>query len=539
MSADFSDPTLSPVKRAVLEIRELKSRLSALEARKHEPIAIVGVGLRTAGGVVDTGSFERLLWSGTDAIAEIPASRWTLDAWFDESQDAAGKMYTRYGGFIDDIDQFDAEFFGIAPIEAVSMDPQQRLVLELAWEALENAGCAPDSLTGTQTGVYLGISNSDYGRALLTDVDGITPYSSAGTAFSVAAGRVSYVLGLHGPAISVDTACSSSLVALHLACQGLRSGECDMALAGGVNLILTPELNINFSKAGMMSRDGRCHTFDASASGYVRGEGGGMVVLRRLSDAVANGDRVMAIIRGSAMNQDGKSNGLTAPNGTAQRAVVRAALAEAKVAAVDVQYVETHGTGTSLGDPIEVNSLIAELGAGRAADNPLYLGALKTNIGHTEAAAGILGVIKTVVALQREEIPPNLHFKTPNPLIDWDAAPLVVPTTVSRWPSANGQRTAGVSSFGFSGTNAHVLVASAPDARDTEPAVAVADTAYHVLALSARNDTALRVLVTDFRAALNALAIEDHAALRDLCFTANYGTVALRASNLRYGSVRE
>ena len=514
-----SSAELSPVKRALLEIRELRSRIAQLEGERAEPIAIVGMSVRAPGGVTDPESFARMLWAGTDAITDIPASRWRLDEWFDEGQDTAGRMYTRYGGFLDDVDQFDAEFFGIAPVEAASMDPQQRLVLELAWQALEDSGHAPSSLAGTSAGIYLGISNSDYGRALLARPELIDPYFSPGSAFSVAAGRVSYVLGMHGPAISVDTACSSSLVSLHLACQGLRNGECNLALAGGVNLILTPELNINFSKAGMMSRDGRCRTFDADGAGYVRGEGGGMVVLRRLRDAMADGDRILAVVRGSAVNQDGRSNGLTAPNGPAQEAVVRAALALAGIAPSQVGYIEAHGTGTSLGDPIEVNALSAVLSDGRTADTPLRLGSVKTNIGHLEAAAGIAGVIKTVIALQRKELPPHLHFSRPNPYIDWSAMPMEVPTQITEWSPIGGRLIAGVSSFGFSGTNAHVVLEAAPD---VETSIAAAPPT-HVLALSARDATALRGLALAYRDRVQALPGDDGAALADLCHTANSG----------------
>ena len=349
-------------------------------------------------------------------------------------------MTTRHGAFLEQVDRFDAEFFGISPREAASMDPQQRLILEVSWEALENAGHAPGSIAGTRAGVYLGIANNDYGRALFAHPELIDAYFSTGNAYSVAAGRLSYFLGLHGPSIAVDTACSSSLVALHLACQGLRLGECDLALAGGVNLILTPEMNINFSKARMMAPDGRCKTFDAAADGYVRGEGCGVVVLRRLSDALNDGDRILAVVRGSAINQDGRSGGLTAPNGPAQEAVIRAALEAAQVPATAIGYVEAHGTGTPLGDPIEVGALGAVLCPGRDAGRPLAIGSVKTNIGHLEAAAGIAGVIKVVLALERREIPPHLHFHAGNPHIDWSTLPIMVPTSGRR----RGRRSAGV-----------------------------------------------------------------------------------------------
>ncbi|HEY4303069.1 MAG TPA: beta-ketoacyl synthase N-terminal-like domain-containing protein [Gemmatimonadaceae bacterium] len=529
-------PELSPIKRALLEIRDLRARVATLESLRddasrnelgrHEPIAIVGMSVRAPGGVRTVERFAELLWSGTDAISEVPSDRWSLDEWFDESADAPGKMYTRFGGFIDDVDRFDAEFFGIAPVEAASMDPQQRLLLELAWEALENAGHAPTSLAGTRTGVYLGIANSDYGRALLAHPDLIDPYFTSGNAYSIAAGRVAYVLGLHGPAVAIDSACSSSLVALHLSCQALRSGECDFALAGGVNLILTPELNINFSKAGMMSRDGRCRTFDAKASGYVRGEGGGLIVLRRLSDAIAGGDRVLAIVRGSAVNQDGRSNGLTAPNGPSQERVVRDALRAADVAPAAVGYVEAHGTGTSLGDPIEVNALGAVLSEGRNADTPVMIGSVKTNIGHLEAAAGVAGLIKAVLALQRGEIPAHLHFDTPNPHIAWDDLPVVVPTKPTPFPTIDGRRIAAVSSFGFSGTNAHVILEAAQPTPTLAPSRAgssPAPRAAQLLALSARDAEALRQVVKSYVEVLRGWSDGPDGTIADLCATANTG----------------
>lgn len=514
----MSDSELSPIKRALVEIRELRARVKELEAASREPIAIVGTSLRAPGGVNDLADYADLLWSGRDAIGPIPPDRWPVEAWYDEAQDTPGKMNTREGGFIGDVDAFDAEFFGISPLEARSMDPQQRLVLELVWHALEDAGHAPSKLVGSATGIYLGIANNDYGRALFARPELIDPYFSPGNAYSVASGRVAYLLGLHGPAISVDTACSSSLVAIHLACQALRNGDCDIALAGGVNLILTPELNVNFSKAGMLSRDSRCKTFDAAADGYVRGEGGGMVVLRRLSDAIADGDRVLAVVAGSAVNQDGRSNGLTAPNGPAQEAVIRAALKAAGLEPGEVGYVEAHGTGTSLGDPIEVNALGAVLGEARTSDQPVILGSAKTNIGHLEAAAGVAGLLKATLAIQREEAPGILHLETLNPLIEWDSLPFVVPTTPMPWPGQGLRRVAGVSSFGFSGTNAHVILAEAPalDAR-----AGVLSRPVHVLALSARTAKALDELIARYQAALADL--EEGADLADFCFTANAG----------------
>ena len=503
-----------PVKRALVEIRALRARVAELEAGGNEPVAIVGIGLRFPGGAGDAQQFADLLWSATDAVREIGADRWPLDSFYDADPDAPGKMTTRYGAFLEAVDRFDAEFFGISPREAASMDPQQRLLLEVTWEALENAGHAPASLNGASAGVYLGIANGDYGRALFAQRDAIDTYYSTGNAYSVAAGRLSYVLGARGPAIAVDTACSSSLVALHLACQGLRNGDCDLALAGGVNLILTPEMNINFSKAGMMAADGRCKTFDAAADGYVRGEGCGVLVLRRLADALKDNDRVLAVIRGSAVNQDGRSSGLTAPNGPSQEAVIRAALAAAQVASEDIGYIETHGTGTPLGDPIEVGALAAALGRDR--ERPLLIGSVKTNIGHLEAAAGIAGVVKVILALQRGEIPPHLHFRAGNPHIDWDAMPIAVPTTVTPWPAMNGRRLAGVSAFGFSGTNAHVVLEAPPDVAADESAAV--ERPRHLLALSARDADTLAELARRYQDVLTP-----DAPLADLCFTANAG----------------
>ena len=507
---------LSAVKRALLEIRELRERLAQAESALHEPLAVVGMGMRFPGGVRDAATFEQLLWSGADAVTQIPAERWSLEALYAEDADAPGKMTTRYGAFVDDVERFDAEFFNISPREAESMDPQQRLMLEVAWEALEDAGWAGRDLPGSSTGIYFGIANNDYGRALYAHPDLIDPYFSTGNAYSVLAGRLAYFLGVHGPALAVDTACSSSLVALHLACRALRSRECDVALAGGVNLILTPEMNINFSKARMMAPDGRCKTFDAAADGYVRGEGCGVLVLRRLADALGAGERILAVVRGSAINQDGRSSGLTAPNGPAQEAVIRAALADARVLPEAVGYVEAHGTGTSLGDPIEVGALGAALCAGREPQAPLLLGSVKTNIGHLESAAGVAGVMKVILAFRRREIPPHLHFKSGNPHIDW-TLPLRVPTCVTPWVSGAGPRLAGVSSFGFSGTNAHVILEE-PPANATDRVPAPVERPLHVLALSARDPAALNDLASRYQQRLAQTQ-----AVADFCHSANVG----------------
>lgn len=520
---------LSPVKRALLEIRDLRARLEAAEGAVAEPIAVVGMGCRLPGGVYDEASLWQVLANGVDTIGEIPAERWDARALYDADPDRPGTMWTRAGGFLDDVAGFDAAFFGISPREAASMDPQQRLVLEVAWHALEDAAIAPDSLAGSKTGVFVGVGNGDYGRLLFGAPEHIDAYAGSGGSLSVVAGRLAYVLGLQGPALAVDTACSASLVAVHLACQSLRSGECDLALVAGVNLILTPDAHIAFTKARMMAPDGRCKTFDASADGYGRGEGAVVLVLRRRRDARAAGERQLALIRGSAVNQDGRSGGLTAPNGPAQEAVIRAALAKAGVLPAQIDYVEAHGTGTSLGDPIELQALANALGAGRSADQALWVGSCKTNFGHLEAAAGLAGVAKTIAALRRRQIPPHLHFSQPNPLVDWASLPLRVPTRLHDWPAHGGPARAGVSSFGFSGTNAHVILEAAPEVvapsapaesgrvseRDSEQD---SERPLHLLALSARDEPALRQLVGRYRDRL-AQPVE----LADLCFSANAG----------------
>ena len=511
------DDSSSAVKRAIVELRRLRARLARAERSAGEPIALVGMGLRFPGGAADADSYWQLLDSQRDAIVEVPADRWDREAYFHEDGDTPGRMSVRHGGFLEDVDQFDAHFFGIAPREAASMDPQHRLVLETAWEALEDAGIAPTDLAGTQSGVFVGLSNSDYNRLVSADESRIDAYYALGTSFSVASGRLSYLLGLQGPSLAIDTACSSSLVSIHLACQSLRLQECHLALAGGVNLILTPEININLSKARMLAPDGRCKTFDASADGYVRCEGCGIVVLKRLSDAVRDGDRVLAVIRGSAVNQDGRSSGLTAPNGPAQETVIRRALEAAAVQPREIQYVEAHGTGTPLGDPIEVQALANVFGEGRGADDPVLVGSVKTNVGHLESAAGIAGFLKAVLALQHERIPAHLHVKTLNPHVAWTELPVRVATQPVAWPAGGRRRLAGISSFGFSGTNAHLVVEEAPAAAVEPNGV---DRSKHVLALSARTEPALRAVVGRYAAYLRE---HPDVPLADLCFTANAG----------------
>ncbi|TAN37391.1 MAG: type I polyketide synthase, partial [Nitrospirae bacterium] len=502
------------IKGALLKIDALQTKLKACEAEKSEAIAIVGMGCRFPGGVDSPEAFWQLLNDGRDAITEVPPERWDINAYYDPDPDAPGKMNTRYGGFIDRVDEFDPRFFGISPREAVSMDPQQRLLLEVAWEALEHANIPPHSVYGSATGVFIGIIGQDYAQRLFTPgyLDQIDAYVGTGNSLGVAAGRLSYCLGLTGPSFSLDTACSSSLVTLHLACESLRRKECNLALTGGVNLILEPGLSINFSKAQMMAPDGRCKTFDGAADGYVRGEGCGIVVLKRLSDALAAGDKVLALVRGSAVNQDGPSGGLTVPSGPSQEQVVRQALNNAGIAPDAVGYIEAHGTGTALGDPIELGSLDKIFSPGRAASNPLYLGSVKTNIGHLEAAAGVAGIIKLVLALQHECLPTHLHCDKPTPRFPWADKPLRVVRERQAWGRGTQPRIAGISSFGFSGTNAHIVIEEAPQPSKTmSPRLpqemegrAEAAGSLQLLVLSARSDAALIALARRYRDHLSA-----------------------------------
>nr|WP_079097398.1 phthiocerol type I polyketide synthase PpsB [Mycobacterium tuberculosis] len=420
-----------------------------------EPVAVVGIGCRFPGDVDGPESFWDFLVAGRNAISTVPADRWDAEAFYHPDPLTPGRMTTKWGGFVPDVAGFDAEFFGITPREAAAMDPQQRMLLEVAWEALEHAGIPPDSLGGTRTAVMMGVYFNEYQSMLAASPQNVDAYSGTGNAHSITVGRISYLLGLRGPAVAVDTACSSSLVAVHLACQSLRLRETDLALAGGVSITLRPETQIAISAWGLLSPQGRCAAFDAAADGFVRGEGAGVVVLKRLTDAVRDGDQVLAVVRGSAVNQDGRSNGVTAPNTAAQGDVIADALRSGDVAPDSVNYVEAHGTGTVLGDPIEFEALAATYGHGGDA---CALGAVKTNIGHLEAAAGIAGVIKATLAVQRATIPPNLHFSQWNPAIDAASTRFFVPTQNSPWPTAEGPRRAAVSSFGLGGTNAHVII---------------------------------------------------------------------------------
>jgi acyl transferase domain-containing protein/surfactin synthase thioesterase subunit len=484
-----------------------------------EQIAIIGVGCRVP-GAENPDEFWRLLQDGTDAVTEVPRDRWDVDAFYDPQSGKPGKMNTRWGGFLRQVDEFDPQFFGIAPREAVYMDPQQRLLLEVAWESLEHAGQVPEQLVRSQTGVFMGISSNDYqqvlkGNGSTTDINA---YLGTGNAFSIAANRLSYFFDFRGPSLAIDTACSSSLVAVHLACQSLRSGESDLALAGGANLLLCPEVTLIFSQAHMMAPDGRCKTFDARANGYVRAEGCGVAVLKRLADAVRDGDRILAAIRGSAINQDGRSNGITAPNGPAQEAVLRQALANAEASPAEIGYVELHGTGTSLGDPIEAEALGHVLAQGRNPEDRCAVGSVKTNIGHLEAAAGIAGLLKVALSLHHRQIPASLHFQKPNPYIPLEKLPLTVQTSLEPWP--DDSKLAGVSSFGFGGTNAHVVLEAAPIVGMPDRGDEKSDNSFFVLPLSAKSPEALKSLAQSYLEFLKAIAPEA-LSLRDLCYTAS------------------
>lgn len=525
----YEYPTIEILAQYLAGDRETSklTRVDREQGIATEPVAIIGLSCRFP-GASNPEAFWQLLRNGADAITEVPSERFDLRTFYDPNRAAPGKMNTRWGGFLKQVDQFDPQFFGISPREAARMDPQQRLLLEVTWEALEDAGQELERLAGTQTGVFIGISTTDYGHMQLSDPHLSDAYVGTGAAFSIAANRISYLFDFRGPSIAVDTACSSSLVAVHLACRSLQNGESTLAVAGGVNLILSPALTVNFTKAGFMAPDGRCKAFDARANGYVRSEGAGVVVLKPLSQALADGDPIYAMIRGSAVNQDGRSNGLMAPNPLAQEAVLREAYRRAGILPSQIQYIEAHGTGTLLGDPIEAKALGKVLATDRPHGRPCAIGSVKTNIGHLEAAAGIASLIKAALMLKHREIPPSLHFQEPNPHIPFAELPLRVQTTLSPWPEHSGLALAGVSSFGFGGTNAHLVLEEAPR---TDCGLQIADCGINgqapspkphssfLLPLSARSPEALQAVARAYQDFLTTP--ESTVSLQDLCYTAS------------------
>jgi acyl transferase domain-containing protein/acyl carrier protein len=515
--ASDSGTDLNSAQRILLALKAARIRLEAAERAVAEPIAVVGIGCRFPGGD-GPDEYWRLLSEGVDAVGRIPRDRYDVDAYYDPTPGVAGAIYMREGAFLQGIDRFDATFFGISPREAISLDPQQRLLLEVAWEALEHAGQAPDQLRGSRSGIFVGIGRNDYAHRLLRGApETMTAWHATGNGLCYGPGRLAHVLDLKGPNMAIDTACSSSLVAVHLACQSLRLRECDLALAGGCHVHLSPQVAIMLSMSRALAADGRCKAFDAAADGFGQGEGCGMVVLRRLSDAIGRRDTILGLIRGSAVNHDGHSSGLTVPNQAAQEQVIRDALANARVEPSEIGYVEAHGTGTPLGDPIEIEALAAVLCRERSRDQPLRVGSAKTNFGHLEAAAGIAGLIKVVLALRQGEIPPHLHMRQPNPRIPWDDLPIQIPTRPIPWNHGPTPRLAGVSSFGMSGANAHVVLQEPPLLR---PEPAEHERLLHPLALSARTPAALREQARQLKAHLSE---HEELPLADVAFTVNAG----------------
>ena len=498
------------------EIIKSDSSINTPAVDLSEPIAVIGMSCRFP-GAKDPEAFWKLLRDGVDAISEVPETRWNKKAFYNPDPSVPGKSISCWGGFLDNIDHFDPFFFGISPVEAKHMDPQQRLLLELSYEALDDAGQVIEELDGSKTGVFIGISVSEYSLLQFDNPLQIIGHSGTGSALSIAANRISYNYNFHGPSIAIDTACSSSLAALHLACQSLRNGECTMALAGGVNMILSPAHSIAFTKAGVLAPDGRCKTFDAEANGFVRGEGGGLVILKPLSSAVADGDPVQAVILGSAMFQDGRTNGLIAPSREAQETLLREAYNAAGVSPANVQYVEAHGTGTLLGDSMEAQAIGAVLSVDRT-NEPCIIGSVKTNIGHLESAAGIAGLIKVILSLKHQTIPPTIHYHTPNPHISFDKLKLQVSNELMPWPSNTGTSIAGVSSFGFGGTNVHVVVSEANAVKEEINAPDIPDEKNcHLLPLSGKNIEALQSLAGNFYELIND---DDSVEIKDICHAA-------------------